>query len=62
MNLNNLKPAWRQFRLMNSIPRMDQNEILFILESAESMAVSKTNRLVVHAMVFIVLTFFCQGG
>jgi hypothetical protein len=62
MNLNNLKPAWRQFRLVNSMQRMDQKEILFMLERAEGMATSKSNRLLMYTIVFIVLTFCCQGG
>jgi hypothetical protein len=62
MNLNNLKPAWRQFQFLNSMERMDREEILFMLDKAEGMAIRKTNRLVMHAMTFLVLTCCCQGG
>lgn len=62
MNLNNLKPAWRQFQLSHSMRPMNQEEILFILEKAEGIAVSKTQRFPVNAIMFIVLTFYCQGG
>lgn len=62
MNLNNLKPAWRQFRLLNSVQLMDQEEILAMLERAEGMAVNKTNRFLMHTIMFIVLTCCCQGG
>ena len=61
MNLNDLKPAWRQFQLLNSMQRIDREEILCMLDKAEGMAIRKTNRLVMHAMTFIVLTC-CQGG
>jgi hypothetical protein len=62
MNLNYLKPAWRQLRVMNSMQGMNQEEILLILEGAEMMAISKTNRLLMLSIVFMVITFFCQGG
>ena len=62
MNLSNLKPAWRQFRLLNSMQPMDQGEILFILERVEGMAVSKAHRFLINAIMFIVFTFCCQGG
>lgn len=62
MNLDYLKPAWRQFRLLNSMQRMDAAEIISLLEGAEGMAISKTNRLLMHAVLFFVLIFCCQGG
>jgi hypothetical protein len=62
MNLDNLRPAWRQFRLSNSLRRMEQGEILFMLERAEGMALSKTNRFLTPSLVFVVLTICCQGG
>jgi hypothetical protein len=62
MNLNNLKPAWRQLKVLNSMRPMDQKEILSVLEMAEGMAVSKSTRLLMHTLIFIVLTFCCQGG
>jgi hypothetical protein len=62
MNLSNLKPAWQQFRLRNSLQPLSHQEILFILESAEGMAVNKTHRLMVNTLVFVVYTFCCQGG
>lgn len=62
MNLDNLKPAWRQFRFLNSMQRIDQEEILCLLERAEGMAVSKANRLLMHTTLFAILTLCCQGG
>jgi hypothetical protein len=40
---------------------MDQEDILAILERAEGMAMSKTNRLLI-TLVFMVVTVCCQGG
>ncbi len=62
MNLDDLKPAWRQFRLSNSMQSIQQKEILLMLERAESMAINKTDPLMMNSFMFIVLTTFCQGG
>lgn len=61
MNLDNLKPAWRQLRFVNSMQRMDQQEFLLILEKAEGAAVRRTSSFVMYSIMFIVLTC-CQGG
>lgn len=62
MNLSNLRPAWHRFRLLNSMQSVDQQEILVIIERAEAIAITKTNRSIVVIAMFIVLTFCCQGG
>lgn len=62
MNLNNLKPAWKKYKLLNSMRPMDHEEIHLILERAESSAITKTNRFVIHTFVFIAITLCCQGG
>lgn len=62
MNLSNLKPAWRQLRLLNSMQPMDQKEILLMLDRAEGITLSKTHRSVMITFMFLVLTFCCQGG
>jgi len=62
MNLNNLKPAWQRFRLLNSMQRFDQQEILLMLEDAEVTTVGRIQRPVVITIIFIALTFFCKGG
>jgi hypothetical protein len=62
MNLDNLKPAWQQFKILNSMRQTDHEEIVLMLERAEGMAASKTNRLVMYTFMFVVLTIFCQGG
>jgi hypothetical protein len=62
MNLNNLRPAWRQFRLLNSMQSMDKKEILLIIERAEEMTVSDIHRYLINSIMFTVLIIFCQGG
>lgn len=62
MNLNNLKPAWRQFQLLNSMQSMDKEEILLIIERAEEMSISNIHRYLITAIMFTVLIIGCQGG
>ncbi len=62
MNLNNLKPAWRQFRLLNSMQSMDTEEILFIIERAEEMSISYIHRYLINGIIFTILIISCQGG
>jgi hypothetical protein len=61
MNLNNLKPAWRQFVLFNSIQPIDQDEILFIIERAEQQT-RRLPKFLTSTMMIIILTVCCQGG
>ncbi len=62
MNLDSLKPAWQQLRVLNAMQPMDQEEIVLILGRADGMAISKTNRLLMYTIVFMVVLFCCQGG
>jgi len=62
MNLNNLKPAWQQFRLLNSLQSIRKGEILFIIEQAEDMRTSKMHRGLINSIMFTVLVICCQGG
>lgn len=62
MKLSNLKPAWRQFRFVNSMQPMDRAEILWMLERVEGTVASKTHRYIINAIVCVVLIFCCQAG
>lgn len=62
MNLNNLKPAWRQFVLFNSMQAMEQEEILFIIERADRQTIRRWPRLMTNTIMFIILIICCQGG
>jgi hypothetical protein len=62
MNLRNLKPAWRQFQLSNSLQRMSHEEIFLILESVEVKTINKVGRFLLHSFQFMALTICCQGG
>jgi len=62
MNLNNLKPAWKQFVLFNSMHATDQQEILFIIERADREAISRLPGFMANIITFIILTICFQGG
>jgi hypothetical protein len=62
MNLNSLKPAWQQFRFLNSMPSMEKDEILFIIERAEEMRIYNTHRYLINTLMFTILIISCQGG
>lgn len=62
MNLDNLKPAWRRFQLLNTMRPTDPQEIMVILDRAEGLTMSKSNRFVMFIAMVIVLTFCSQGG
>ena len=62
MKLDNLKPAWQQFRLMNALQPIQEKEILSIIEQADPVAVTKSYRILINTALFIALIIFCQGG
>ena len=62
MHLNNLKPAWKQLKIMNAIQLIESNEILSIIEKPENMNNIKLQRFLFGLIMLIFITFFCQGG
>ncbi|MDN5215804.1 hypothetical protein QQ020_27245 [Fulvivirgaceae bacterium BMA12] len=62
MNLNNLKPAWRQFRSLNAMERIGEEEILGIIACQENLAAARLSRFLFNTVMFIMLTICCQGG
>lgn len=62
MNLNNLKPAWRQFVLFNSMQPMDLKEISLIIEQADRQAIRSLPGFLTGTIMFVILIVCCQGG
>lgn len=62
MSLDNLKPAWQQFRLLNSMDSIEKDEILFIIERTHDIGISKTRLVLINLIMVVVLTICCQGG
>jgi hypothetical protein len=62
MNLDNLKPAWQQLKVLNSMQALDREEILLTIERAEGLVINKTNQVLITDFMFIVVTLCCQAG
>jgi hypothetical protein len=62
MQLDNLKLAWKQLKIMNAIQLIESNEILSIIEKAETMNNVKLQRFLFGLVLFIFITIFCKGG
>lgn len=62
MNLDNLKPAWKQFLLINSMQPLNQEEILLIIEHTDGQMTRRLQRLLTNPTLFIVLMLCCQAG
>ena len=62
MQLNDLKPAWRQMKLLNAMQPMDSDEVLSIIAGQQKVDKANYQGIALKVIMFIVLTFFCQGG
>lgn len=62
MHLNNLKPAWKQLKIINAIPSIESEEILSIIEQADGVNKAQSPSLLFDLAMFIFITFICQGG
>lgn len=62
MDLNNLKIAWKQLKIMNAIPLIESNEILSIIEKPENGNNIKLQRFLYVLVMLIFITLFCQSG
>ena len=62
MQINDLKPAWKQLKLLHDMHRIESNEILSIIEERENTNKTKLPRVLLNIVIFVVITIFCQGG
>lgn len=62
MQLNNFNSAWKQLKLLNAMQQIESEEILSIIERSEKTNRSKLRTVALTLGVFIVITFFFQGG
>ena len=60
MQLNDLKSGWEQLKLANAMHHIDSKEILSIIEISEDR--TTLQRVLLHLVMFIAITIFCQGG
>lgn len=62
MQLSNFNSAWKQLKLLNAMQEIESEEILSIIEHSEKNNRSKLRTVALTLGVFIVITFFFQGG
>ena len=62
MQLNDLKPAWRQMKLLHAMPLMEAEEILSIIERPEKVNNTGLQKAFFGLVMLVVTTLFCQGG
>lgn len=62
MQLDDLKPAWQQFKLLSAMHPLDANEILFMIEHPESTDKTKLQKVLYALVMFMAIAIFCQGG
>lgn len=62
MQLNKFDSAWNQLKCLSAMQHIDAQEILAIIENPEHTDRSKLQRVLINAIVFVVITMFCQGG
>ena len=59
MQLNDLKSAWKQTKLMNGMHSSNAQDILALIDQPPT---SRKKRLLMDLVMFILLTIICQGG
>ena len=62
MQLDNLKPAWKQLKVLDAIQHIESKEILSIIENSENTNKTKLQRVVFNLVLFAIITISCQGG
>lgn len=63
MNLDELKPAWHQYKLQNSLESVDHQAILQIIGLPDQEADGRRFiRLAANVTMFLILFICCQGG
>ena len=62
MQLSNFNSAWKQLKLLNAMQEIESEEILSIIAHSEKNNRSKLRTVALTLGVFIVITFFFQGG
>ncbi len=62
MQLNDLKSAWEQMKLIHSLEPIISSEVLDIIEQPQSSGKGKAQSILLNVVVFIIITMICQSG
>jgi hypothetical protein len=61
MNIDDLKPAWKQFKAMNNHGRIHPEEIVAIISENSKSFHAVATKWIQHASLYSFLIVFCQG-
>ncbi|MEQ9423931.1 MAG: hypothetical protein RJQ09_05905 [Cyclobacteriaceae bacterium] len=61
MNIDNLRPAWQQFKIQHSLSELSQDEILEMVMAKEEQVSNKFQKLYNH-FAWLLILLICQGG
>jgi hypothetical protein len=62
MNLDNLKSGWQQYKVMNSLDRIEEAEILAIVGTVEQKTPWQLHRRVVQNTLIYTFLLTCFSG
>ena len=62
MNLDDLKPAWRQYKLSQAMEPLEVNEVLSLIDLAEDTRTTRVRWVVLNLVLFLSITFMITGG
>ncbi|PSR55516.1 hypothetical protein AHMF7605_19385 [Adhaeribacter arboris] len=63
MNLDNLKSGWQQYKVMHSLPAMEEEEILSIIEAKPRKASGLVfSRVTQNTLLYAFLLLCVNGG
>ena len=62
MPLNDLKPAWKQYKLQQALPDLETREILALIEHPEVKRKTWLTMNLLQLFLFTAITLICQGG
>ena len=62
MNLDDLQPAWRQYKLSQAMEPLEVNEVLSLIDLAEDTRTTRVRWVVLNLVLFLSITFMITGG
>ncbi len=62
MQLNQLKPAWKQLKQMQSLQPLETSNLLALIDTPAPKGYTKLQSVLLNLTWFVILTVVCQGG
>ena len=61
MNLEDLKSSWKQHKIAQGLRPIQASELLLLTQEASPKS-TKSQRILVNVVLFLIITLFIQGG